>query len=69
MSIQAQVLDRQSPDRGWAQTKGAALAMPGGIEAAMKPRGTVGHLTDHDVQRCQKDMGRGPRGVGTWAAT
>lgn len=55
---QAQTFDREAAARAWVKKKEAALAKPGGLEAAMKPKGNVGDLIDRYVQLYQKDMGR-----------
>lgn len=55
---QAQTFDREAAARAWAKKKEAALSKPGGLDAALRPKGTVGELIDRYVSMFQKDIGR-----------
>lgn len=55
---QAQTFDRESAARAWASKKEKALAAPGALEAAMKPKGTLESVIDRYVGLFRKDIGR-----------
>jgi integrase len=55
---QAQTFDREAAAQAWAKKKEAALAKPGGLEAATKPKGTLSDAIDRYVGLFRKDIGR-----------
>jgi integrase len=55
---QAQTFDREAAAQAWVKKKEAALAKPGGLEAATKPKGTLSDALDRYVGLFRKDIGR-----------
>lgn len=55
---QAQTFDREQAAKTWAAKKEKALAAPGGLDAAMKPKGTLEAVIDRYVSLFRKDIGR-----------
>jgi integrase len=55
---QAQTFDREPAARAWAAKKEKALAAPGGLDAALKPKGTLEDVIDRYVGLFRKDIGR-----------
>lgn len=54
----AQTFDKEKDARSWAKRKEAELALPGALDAAMHPSGTLDDAIDKYLKASRKEIGR-----------